>query len=199
MDEFLTILKAVLKKGGLKEDSNEFLHTIKPENYEGFFEKLKKTEVKLPTTLEEALALPGIQSLYDKKITEAVQKRETNLKEKWDFIEKGTGPKPETEESKRIKALEDKLNADEAQKILDAKKANAIKLLKEKKIPDSFIYHFDFNSETELAEQATSIETTFTGIKQEIINENVGSSLPTGKGANGEPSAEEAMELVNRM
>lgn len=200
MDEFIKVLKAALLKGGLKEDSSEFLSIIKPDNFQGVLDKLKAdTEITLPTTLEEALKLPGIQSLYDKKITEAVQKRETNLKEQWDFVEKGKGPTPETDEQKRIKALEEKYKVDEAAKILNAKKTNAINILKEMKIPDAFVNHFDFNSETELAEQAKSIETTFTGIKQAIINADVGGKLPTGGGENGKPSVDEARQLVERM
>lgn len=199
MEKFYEVLKKILLKGGLKEDSTEFLSIIKPENFEDVLNKLKETDVKLPETLEEALKLPGIQSLYDKKITEAVQKREINLKEKWDFVEKGKGPTVETDEQKRIKALEEKYKSDEDKIKLNAKKGNAVKILEKLKIPKSFINHFDFSSEDELAEQAKGIEKTFTGIRQTIINDNVGTKLPTGSGDNGKPSVEEAKELVERM
>lgn len=199
MEKFYEVLKKILLKGGLKEDSTEFLSIIKPENFEDVLNKLKETDVKLPETLEEALKLPGIQSLYDKKITDAVQKREINLKEKWDFVEKGKGPKPETDEQKRIKVLEAKYKNDEVEKLLNAKKGNAVKILEKLKIPKSFINHFDFSAETELAEQAKGIEKTFTGIKQTIINDNVGTKLPTGGGDNGKPTVDEAKILVDRM
>lgn len=200
MDELLKILKEILlKKGGLKEDSNEFIALMKPENYKGYIKSLERTEIKLPTTLEEALKLPGIQSLYDKKITEAVQKRETNLKEEWDFVEKGKGPKIETEAEKRIKVLEDKQKVTMDKAVLKSKTTNAETLLKGKKIPKKLIKFFDFNSEIEISEQLESVESVYTELKQGIINENVGKKLPLGSEKDGKPSAEEAKKLVERM
>lgn len=191
MDKLIEALKKVLIASGLKEDSKEFKNAIKPENFKEIKSQL---EIKLPTTLDEALKLPGIQSLYDKKVTEATQSRETNLKEKWDFVEKGKGT--ETNDQKAIRELQEKGELQEKQIALDKKTSSAEKLLEDKKIPKSFLKHFDFNSETSLDEQLTGVESTFTEIKQGIITDNVGNGLPLGGGAKGEASEEELDNII---
>lgn len=199
MEEFLKVLKKALLAAGLKEGSDEFKAAITPTHFEGYFNKLKEKAVKLPTTLEEALKLPGIQSLYDKKITDAVQKRESNLKDEWDFVKKGTAPKEETPIEKKIRKLQEKQAKDDADKTLATKKTDAAKLLKDKKIHKKFIKHFDFNSETELAEQLKDVESVFSEITQSIITENGGTKLPVGKGDDGKVTKEQADKIVDRM
>jgi len=196
MDELIKALKAALLKGGLTEDSEQFKNVIKPENFEGLKEQL---EMKQPTTFEESLKIPGFQSAFDKKITDAIQSREANLKEKWDFVEKGKAPAVETAEQKAIRELQEQQTARDKADALKNKQTAAKTLLNSKKIPDAFLSHFDFNSETALEEQLKEVENTFTDIKQNIITSSIGNKLPLGKGENGEVSKEEADSIVARM
>lgn len=196
MDELIKALKAALLAGGLTEDSEQFKNAIKPEHFEGLRLQL---EMKQPTTFEESLKIPGFQSAFDKKITDATQTRENNLKEKWDFIEKGKAPAVETAEQKAIRELQEQQAKRDLADALKIKQTAAKSLLDGKKIPDVFLKHFDFNSETALEEQLKEVESTFTDIKQNIITSSIGTKLPLGKGANGEVSKEEADNIVARM
>ena len=196
MDELIKALKAALLKGGLTEDSEQFKNVIKPENFEGIKTQL---EMKQPTTFEESLKIPGFQSAFDKKITDATQSRETNLKEKWDFIKKGTAPVVETAEQKAIRELQEAQTARDLAAALKVKETNAGTLLTDKKIPPAFLKQFDFNSEVTLEEQLKGVESIYTDIKQNIITGSIGTKLPLGKGANGEVSKEEADNIVARM
>lgn len=196
MEELIKALSQALIKAGLTEDSEQFKQAVNPVNFEGLKLQL---ETKLPTTFDEALKLPGFQSTFDKKITNAIQTNETNLKEKYDFFDKGKAPQAETPEAKRMRELEERLNASDLEKANLLKRASAENLLNEKKIPKQLLRLFDFNSEIELAEQANQIESTFTEIKQNIITQGIGSKLPFGTGNDGKVSDKDADDIVSRM
>jgi len=191
--ELLAALTAVLIKAGLKEDSQEF-KAITAEPFKGVSDKL---EIKLPTTLDEALKLPSFQSEFDRKVTLSNQAREDNLKAKWDFVEKGTAPKEETPLEKEVREMREANTKRDSKDILDGKKASAKKLLEDKKIPQSFLKQFDFDSETSIEDQLEGVETIYTEVKQGIVSESVGNSkFPTG-GDDKDVSDEEAKDLVD--
>lgn len=192
-EELLVALRAALLKAGLTEDSEQFKAVI-AEPFKGISDKL---EMKLPTTLDEALKIPGIQSELDKRVTSATQTREDNLKSQWDFVEKGKGPKEETPLEKKVREMEEENIKRNAADVLSKKNAAAEKLLEGKKIPKAFLKHFDFESETSLEDQVEGVETIFTEVKQGIVAESGGGGpFPMG-GEGDEASAEELAGIAD--
>lgn len=193
--ELLAALRTALLAAGLTEDSEQFKAII-AEPFKGISDKL---ELKLPTNLDEALKLPGVQSEFDKKVTSATQTREDNLKAKWDFVEKGKGPKEETPEQKEIRELRERLDGTDAASALAKKTTAAEKLLEGKKIPKAFLKHFDFKSETSLEDQIEGVEEVYTEVKQGIVTAAVGDTkFPMG-GGEGEAGEEELADIADNL
>lgn len=194
MDEFLEILKKVLKEAGLSEDSDNFKTIYESKEFEVVKDKL---DTELPETFDQFLKLPNMQSEFDKRQTQAVKTREDNLKKKFDFKEKsGAEPEPNNELLEKFAKLEEKLEARDKQDLQKSKLVDAGKLLSEKKIPKSYLKHFDLDSETSLNDQLVNIEKDWDEVKQEYINANVkGGQLPTG-GTSGKVTEEEAKAMA---
>ncbi|MEI6865559.1 hypothetical protein [Flavicella sp.] len=193
--ELLAALKAALLAAGLAEDSKEFKAII-AEPFKGVSDKL---ELKPPTTLDEALKLPGVQSEFDKKVTSATQTREDNLKAQWDFVEKGKDPKIESPLEKKVREMEEANTARDVKESLVSKTTTAEKLLEGKKIPKAFLKQFDFESETSLEDQLEGVETTYTEVKQGIVADSGdGGRFPVG-GEGDSASEKELADIANDM
>lgn len=188
MDELLKALKQALLDAGLKEDSEQFKNIMATK-----FEGLKKQlDLKLPTSFDEMLKIEGMQSEFDKRQTQAIKTREDNLKKQYDFVEKKADPnnpsvkEGDDETKQKLDAIQKRLDKNEADKALNAKKETAKGLLSGKKIPESYLKHFDFNSETSIEDQFIEIEKEHTNLVQSTINEHVG----TGGFPKGAPTGE---------
>ncbi|WP_139959178.1 DUF4355 domain-containing protein [Flavicella sediminum] len=191
--ELLAALSAALLSAGLTEDSEEFKAVI-AEPFKGISDKL---ELKLPTTLDEVLQNPNFKSEFDRKVTAATQKREDNLKDQWDFVEKGKAPKEETPLEKKVREMEETNKKRDAAEALSKKTKTAEKLLEGKKIPKAFIKHFDFESETSLEDQIEGVESVFTEVKQGIVaSSGVGGPFPMGGSGEG-ASEQELADIVD--
>ena len=193
--ELLAALRTALIAAGLTEDSEQFKAII-AEPFKGISDKL---ELKLPTNLDDALKLPGMQSEFDKKITSATQTREDNLKSQWDFVKKGTAPKTETPLEKEVREMKEANAQRDMKEALALKTSTAEKLLEGKKIPKAFLKHFDFKSEASLEDQVAGVEQVYTEVKQSIV----GSAIDDGRlplGGEGEDvSDDDAKDLVNEI
>lgn len=173
MDEFLEILKKALLEAGLTEDSDNFKSIYESKEFEAVKDKL---ETELPENFDQFLKLPNMQSEFDKRQTQAVKTREDNLKKKFDFKEKGGTPpasEPNKELLEKFTKLEERFKARDKQDLQKSKLVDAKKLLDEKKIPKSYLKHFDLDSETSLKDQLGNIEKDWDEVKQEYINTNV--------------------------
>lgn len=170
---------------------------------EGAVQTLTET---LNPTFNELINSPSYQSEYDKKIAEALATNKAKLELEFDFVKKGGTPprvddkkKPEmnAELNARFDILE-KTIKDQKTAEQDAKKrAQAVGLLTEAKIPEDFISFFDLSSETTLAEQLTSVKTRYDAMKDKIAQEQGITRLPNPVPTGGEPSQLELDALAN--
>lgn len=164
------------------------------------FEELEK-----PATLDEAIRNFNLQSDLDKKLDKALKTREDNLKAKYNFVEKEQAEQKQETEAKdpALKALLDKLSAMEKWKeeleqekqvqTLEQKKAAAVNLLSEHKIPA--IYQSRFDLEKPLEEQLEAVtkeyEKDFGAAPRQT-----GTRLPFPKRGEDKPSKEEVKAIV---
>lgn len=200
MDKLIDALKKALLEGGLDEGSDSYKKVIGSKEFEGLKKQLEKES---PTSFDEFLKLPDFKSEFDRQISKAVQSRESNLREKYDFKEKdGKDPNDgnkETEAMKQIRELTERLDKSEQKNLLNSRRATAEKLLKEKGIPSAFLKHFDLNGEADIDSQIEDVEKVFNDTRQEIINGSVkGTKLPAGS-TETKVTDEEALAMVQRM
>lgn len=151
-------LQEFIKKLGIAledEDTAKGLESfgIKPEQIEGF------KDLTVPTNLDEALKIKGVQSEFDKRLGKAAETREAKLKKKYGF-----GEEEEQEEEEEIntddpavkammaqmKKMSDKLEAFENEKqkeTLEQKKTRAKEYLKSKGILPGYASELDLDKD----------------------------------------------------
>ncbi|WP_417885517.1 hypothetical protein [Zunongwangia sp.] len=159
-----------IKKLGLAledEDTAKALESfgIKPDQIEGF------KDLAIPTNLDEALRIKGVQSDYDKRLGKAVQTREDNLKKKFNFVEKEEPDEEEEIETKdpAMKALLEEIKEmkkwrkeqEEAKQTetLEQKQQKAKDFLKSKGILPAYVHEMDLDKDFE--EQFETVKTKF--------------------------------------
>tara|TARA_B100000378_G_scaffold236018_1_gene202695 strand:- start:10206 stop:10826 length:621 start_codon:yes stop_codon:yes gene_type:complete len=172
-EEFIKKLGVALED----EDTAKALESfgIKPDQIEGF------KDLAIPTNLDEALKIKGVQSDYDKRLGKAAQTREDNLKKKFNFVEKEEPEEEEEIETKdpamkailaQMKKMGEEIQgfkAKEQQQTVEQKKQDARDFLKENKIPGVYVHEMDLEKDfkeqleklsEKVKEDGVSLETT---------------------------------------
>lgn len=162
-EEFIKKLGVALED----EDTTKALESfgIKPDQIEGF------KDLAIPTNLDEALKIKGVQSDYDKRLGKAAQTREDNLKKKFNFVEKEEPEEEEEIETKdpamkailaQMKKMGEKLEKYETEKQQETqaqKQQKAKDFLKSKGILPAYVHEMDLDKDFE--EQFETVKSKF--------------------------------------
>ena len=204
-EELKAKLKAKLLGAGLKEALLSFVTVEKEEQIEVVIEKLKglAPEPQQPT-LEELIQRQDIRSHFDKKMTDALNKKKPK---------QGSEPKKEGEKSiadivaEAVSAatnpLMEKLNGFEQQRTGEQKTSLAMELLGKTTIPEQhrerYLKSFDPTSEVKIEDQVKTMETDYNDFKQSIIDSSpLAGAPPLNGGKVSKISPEEAAKIVER-
>ena len=164
-------LEEFIKKLGIAlqdEDTAKGLESfgIEPEQLEGF------KDLTIPTTLNEALKIKGVQSEYDQRLAKAADTREAKLKLKYGFGEEEE-EQPEEEEVKtdnpeikkllneisEMKKWREEQEQEKKTQTVEQKRAAFTKNLKEKGIPAVYVHELDL--EKDFDEQLETVSKRF--------------------------------------
>lgn len=170
---------------------------IEPDQIEGL------KDLKIPATLDEALTIKAVQSDFDKKVAKAIETRENNLKEKFDFVPKEQKQKEKEDEVNTDNSVLEAINAlkaelaslkqEKAQETLAQKEARLAADLKSKGIPAIYVKAFDL--EKDLDEQMETVSKQFEEEFGTVVKKP-GQKLPFPQRGNDKPSKEEIAAIV---
>ena len=200
LEEFLKKLEVALEDKDTAEGLKSF--GIEPEQIEGF------KDLTIPTTLDEALKIKGVQSDYDKRLGKAAQTREEKLRSKFKFVEKDGEEEEEEEEEmntdnpvikslmetvKELKKDLDQQKQEKQKETLAEKRTRAMEYLKSKGILPVYVHELDL--EKDIEEQFDAVKKKFEedgGLIKPQTKPGAGRlPNPRNPGANNEPSKEE--------
>lgn len=204
-------LKAKLEKAlldaGLNKAELSFITVEKEDDIQGVVDNLKKL---IPTPeepkLEDLIQRKDVRSHFDKKITEALNKKKDPIKSD-DPPKTPTEITPETIADIVAKAQEPllaKLGDFERNKARDVKLSQARTLLRSSKIPEKLrefhLKNLNTDSEEPLEDWVRQQEEEHQTYHQSMVDAGVVSSAPDkGYKPNTEMSAEEAQAIVDRI
>lgn len=207
----LDLIKKACKNKGVDAKYASRIEKIqkvtKAEDVEPSIDAFKENVLPVITEAEEAAKKEAGKTAGEEAV-EAYRKK-YNLDENGKPIEKksipDTGSKisPEVKalldaQSKQISELTELVKTNKSSADLEAQKAAAAGLIKDAKIPDTWISRIDFDSETSLEDQVEALGTEYTEIQQAGINEKVKSGEFTpGFTKPTERSEKEWVEVMN--
>jgi hypothetical protein len=134
----------------------------------------------------------------DMRVTDAVKTFENNLKQKFDFVEKGKTPdQKKTDEPDSMKVLIDKM-AEMEKRFEDQQntyrqqslRATAVSKLKEKKIPEYLLKGYDIKTDQEIDSVIQQVESDYNKIKQEMVNSGIVADVPAEPKKSAGPSSD---------
>ncbi|WP_028375995.1 hypothetical protein [Leeuwenhoekiella sp. MAR_2009_132] len=203
-------LKEFIKKLKLAAGDPEAAEELKKFGIEA--ETIEEFEgLDVPTTLDEALKIKGVQSEFDKRLAKSADTREAKLKKKFGFGEEEEEEEEEEEIqtkdpamkallaklSKMEKDLEDQ-KAEKQQQTAAQKKQKAIDYLKSKNIPAVYVHELDLEKDFEEQFEAVSAKVKEDGFsldKPENFNQRQRLPVPRNPG-DKKPSKEEISKIV---
>lgn len=202
LEEFIKKLKVALADKDTAEGLKSF--GIEPDQIEGF------EDLTIPTTLDEALKIKGVQSEFDKRLAKAADTREAKLKLKYGFGKEEEEEKNTEEEEEidvkdpamkavlaQMKKMSEKLEAfenEKKQETLEQKRSRAMDYLKSKGILPVYVHEMDLEKDFE--EQFDTVKKKFEDDGGTLTTQKKSGTSgrlpnPTNPGAKNEPSKEE--------
>jgi len=198
-------LKEFIKKLKLAAQDKEAAEELKKFGIEA--ETIEEFEgLDVPTTLDEALKIKGVQSEFDKRLAKSADTREAKLKKKYGFgeeeeeeedeedeiIAKDPAMKALLEEIKEMKKWRKEQEEAKQQETLEQKKTRAKEYLKSKNIPAIYVHELDLEKDFEEQFETVSAKVKEDGFSLEQPKTRTG-NLPFPKRGDDEvkPSKEE--------
>lgn len=201
-EELKNKLIAALEAKGLGKGLADFITITEESEIEGVVAKALESLKPRELTREEKLKDPEVQAETDRRVTEALKKRDAKLDDK----------KPETPPTDtpawaqalidQNKTLSEKITAIESNKITETKQQQAQKALQGSQLlPDSvktkWLNRIDLNSETSFEDQVKGFETEYSELQQTIVDSTpLSGSIPIST-VNGKASDAEIDSIVN--
>lgn len=203
-------LQEFIKKLGIAledEDTAKGLESfgITPEQIEGF------KDLTVPTNLDEALKIKGVQSEFDKRLGKAADTREAKLKKKYGFGEEEEQEEEEEintddpamkamlKELKEMREWREKQEKAKEQETLEQKRTRAKEYLKSKNIPGVYVHELDLDKDFDEQYEELSEKVKADGVSIEApepVNPRSGRIPVPTNGGNKKPSKEDIAKIV---
>lgn len=200
-EELKNKLIAALEAKGLGKGLADFITITEESEIEGVVAKAIEALKPVEKTKEQKLADKEVQSEIDRRVTEALKKRDASEPPK-----KDDAPPSETSELlkelvSQNKLLAEKITAIESGKITDTKQQQAQKALQSSQVltdslKEKWVNRIDLNSDVSFEDQVKGLETEFSELRQTVVDSTpLSGSVPIST-VNGKASDAEIDSIV---
>ncbi len=202
-EELKNKLIAALEAKGLGKGLADFITITEESEIEGIVAKAIESLKPVEKTKEEKLKDKEVQAEIDRRVTEALKKRDSNEPPKKDDTPPNDTPTWAQALIDQNKALSEKITAIETGKQTETKQQQAQKVLQGSALlPESakskWLSRIDLNSETSFEDQVKGLETEYSELHQTIVDSTpLSGSVPISTGNNGKASDSEIDGIVS--